>query len=110
MSLKPTREQTREYSVEAWMLTTVRDGGVAKIDDLHIDKIDEAWKPREFWVPKGLEAFRMALMLRDRHHLPFAVALGFSLESGEHSTGVNFQEYSGACRKIGLVASLAVSL
>ena len=91
MSLEPTREQTREYSIESWMRTIVRDGGVVRMDDLHIDKIDEAWKPRECWLQSGLEAFRMALMLRDRHHLPFTVALGFSLESGKHLTGVDFQ-------------------
>ena len=91
MSLKPTPEQAREYSIETWMLTIVRDGGVVRFDDLHIDKIDEAWKRRECWVPKGLEALRIALKLRDRHHLPFTVALGMSLESSEHSTGVNFQ-------------------
>jgi len=91
MSLKATPEQAREHSIEAWMLTKIRDGGVVRMDDLHVDKIDEAWKPRECWVQSGLEAFRMASMSRDRHHLPFTVALGFSLESGEHFTGVDFQ-------------------
>ncbi len=103
MSLKPTREQTREYSIESWMLTIVRDGGVVRIDDLHIDAIDEAWKPRECWVQNGLEAFRMALMLRDRHHLPFTVALGFSLESGEHFTGVDFQNTAELVEKLNWV-------
>ena len=91
MSLNPTREQARECSIESWMLMIIQDGGVVRMDDLHVDKIDEAWKLRECWVQSGLEAFRMALMLRDRHHLPFTVALGFSLESGEHFRGVNFQ-------------------
>jgi hypothetical protein len=72
----------REHSIEAWMLTTVRDGGVVRMEDLHIDRIDETWKAREYWIQGGLEAFRLALMLRDRRQIPFAVALGFSLESG----------------------------
>jgi hypothetical protein len=91
MSLKPTPEQTPEHAIETWMLTIVRDGGILRTDDLHIDKIDEAWKPRECWVQNGLEAFRTALTLRDCHHLPFTVALGFSLESGDHFDGVDFQ-------------------
>lgn len=73
------------------MLTTIQDGGVARFDDLHIDRIDELWKPREMWIPGGLEAFRLALMLRDRHQLPFTVALGCSLESGEQLANVDFQ-------------------
>ena len=48
MSLNPTREQTREYSIEAWMLMIIRDGGVVRMDDLHVDKIDEAWKARKW--------------------------------------------------------------
>ena len=91
MSLKQTLEQIREHSIEAWMLTTVRDGGVVRMDDLHIDRIDETWKSRECWIQGGLKAFRLALMLRDRHQFPFTVALGFSLESGEHFTDVNFK-------------------
>jgi hypothetical protein len=98
--LKPTREQNRENSIETWMLTVVRDVGIARIDELHIDKIDETWKPREYWFQNGLEAFRIALMLRDRHHLPFTVALGFSLESGEHFAGVDFQDTVELAKKL----------
>jgi hypothetical protein len=104
MSLNLTREQTREHCIEAWMLTIIRDGGVVRMDDLHVDKIDETWKPRECWVQSGLEAFRMALMLRDRHHLPFTVALGFSLESGENFTGVDFQNAAELVEKLNWVA------
>jgi hypothetical protein len=91
MSLKPTREQAREHSIESWMLTIVRDGGVARMDHLHVDRIDEGCKPREYWVRSGLEAFRTALALRDRHHIPVTVALGFSLQSGSYPTGVDFR-------------------
>jgi hypothetical protein len=91
MPLNPTREYARECYIEEWMTTIIRDGGVVRMDDLHVDNIDEAWKPRECWVQSGLEAFRIALMLRDRHHLPFTVALGFSLKSGAHFKDVDFQ-------------------
>ncbi len=103
MSVNPTREQTRESCIETWMLTIIGDGGVVRMDDLHVDKIDEAWKPRECWVQSGLEAFRIALMLRDRHHLPFTVALGFSLESSEHFTGVDFQNIAELVEKLNWV-------
>jgi len=87
------------------MLMIIRDGGVVRMDDLHVDKIDEAWKPRECWVQSGLEAFRIALMLRDRHHLPFTVALGFSLESGEHFRGINFRNTAELVEQLNWVPS-----
>jgi hypothetical protein len=91
MAAKPPDEQTRERVIESWMLTIVQDGGVARLDDLHIDQIDEQWKPRETWIHGGLEAFRLALKVRDRHQLPFNVGLGFSLESGGEFAGFDFQ-------------------
>ncbi len=78
-----SREQTREEVIEGWMLTAVRDGGVERFDDLHVDRIDAQWKERKAWVSAGMDAYRVAVVLRDRHQLPFVVALGFSLEPGE---------------------------
>jgi len=91
MATKPLDEQARERVIEAWMLRIVRDGGIARFDNLHIDQIDEGWEPREMWVQGGMEAFRLALMVRDRHKFRFIVGLGFSLESGATSTDFDFQ-------------------
>jgi hypothetical protein len=91
MAAKPRNEQARERTIEAWMLTIVQDGGIARFDDLHIDRIDDQWKQREMWIQGGLEAFRLALMVRDRHQLPFTVGLGFSLDSEKQLAGVEFQ-------------------
>lgn len=82
---------TREETIEKWMLTIVDDGGVRRLDDLHIDKIDPAWKHRAHWIEGGLEAFRVAKILRDRNALPFTVALGFSLRSGNGPCGIDFR-------------------
>jgi hypothetical protein len=49
------------------------------------------WKPREMWIQGGLEAFRIALLERDRHQLHFIVGLGFSLEPEEQFAHVDFQ-------------------
>jgi hypothetical protein len=86
MPLKPSSEEV----IERWMLTIVTDGGVTRFDDLHIDEIDEQWKDRSLWVSAGLEAYRIAVALRNRHQLPFVVALGFSLEGGPESQGMDF--------------------
>ena len=80
-----------EEAIERWMLTIVDDGGVARFDHLHIDKIDPAWKHRPHWIERGLEAFRVAKILRDRNGLPFTVALAFSLTSGNRPCGIDFR-------------------
>ena len=81
MEGKSQKGQARECAIEAWMLAKIQDRSVARFDDLHINEIDSEWKARETWIQGGLEAFRLALMLRDRHQLRFNVGLGFGLES-----------------------------
>ena len=86
MPLKPTAEQL----IERWMLTIVSDGGIARFDDLHIDQINEQWKDRRVWISAGLEAYRIAVALRNQHQLPFVVALGFSLQASTEAQGSEF--------------------
>jgi hypothetical protein len=81
----------REEVIEKWMLTIVEDGGVRRFDDLHIDKIDSAWKNRAYWIEGGLEAFRVARALRNRSGLLVTVAIAFSLTSGSQPRGIDFQ-------------------
>ena len=72
------------------MLDVANDGGVERFDDLHIDKIDEDWRPRERWIKAGIQAYRIALELRDEYGLPFVVSLVFSLEVSNQRRGVDF--------------------
>jgi hypothetical protein len=81
----------REDVIEKWMLAIIDDGGIDRLDDLHIDEIDSRWKNREHWVEGGLEALRVAKAVRDRKQLPFTVALAFSLKSAELPIGVDFR-------------------
>jgi hypothetical protein len=89
-----TDNRKREEAIENWMLTIVDDGGILRLDDLHIDEIDSAWKDRNRWVEGGLEAFRAARKLRDRHGLPLTVAVAFSLDSDGQRRGIDFQTRS----------------
>ncbi len=97
---QPNRYRAREQAIESWMLAIVRDGGIARLDDLHIDVIDELWKPREMWIQAGREAILQAIALRERHRLPFKVALGFSLTSGENFTGLDFHSGDELMRQL----------
>jgi hypothetical protein len=76
-------------TVRVWMETITSDGGVERYDDLHIDRIDAAWKPREVWISAGLESFGLAVSIRNSHGLDLVVVLAFSLESGEAPRGFN---------------------
>ncbi len=95
-----TDSHKREEIIEQWMLAIVNDGGVRRFDDLHIDKIDPGWKPRQQWIEGGLEALRVALAVRDRHQLAFTVGLGFSLESGSRPIEIDFHAPEEFCERL----------
>jgi hypothetical protein len=90
----------REEVIEQWMLAIVSDGGVRRFDDLHIDQVDPEWTQRSQWIAGGLEALRIAIDIRNRNQLPFAVGLGFSLESGDHPRGVDFRTKEEFCERL----------
>jgi hypothetical protein len=69
----------RRQLIDRWMFEASVDDGLERLDDLHLDQIDSEWGSRDQWLDAGLEAFRMAVELRDAHHLDVAVVLGFSL-------------------------------
>jgi hypothetical protein len=83
-------DSDRKAVIEKWMLTIVQDGGVERYDDLHVDVIDGAWKPKQAWVQAGLIAFQLAVELRNRHQLDFTVALGISLPGSRELIGMDF--------------------
>jgi hypothetical protein len=83
-------DRKRSEIIERWMLASIRDGGIRRFDDLHIDEVEPAWKDRKEWIEGALEAFRMAMAIRDGNQLPFVVGLVFSLQSGDQPLGVDF--------------------
>jgi hypothetical protein len=61
------------------MLATVSNGGIERLDDLHVNVIDEGWNERTSWVAAGLIAYGLAVRIRRELGLEVTVALGFSL-------------------------------
>ena len=90
----------RKAVIEKWMLAIVQDGGVERYDDLHVDAIDGAWKPKETWVQAGLIAFQLAVELRNRHQLGFTVALGISLPGSRDLIGIDFDSMDELVAKL----------
>lgn len=87
-----------EEIIAQWMLATANNGGVSRFDDLHVDDIDAGWKGREKWIEAGLASLRIAICARNLNKLTFVVGLGFSLESRDQPSGVDFhsrEEFRG---------------
>lgn len=87
----PALDRNPEDIIERWMLQIATDDGVDRFDDLHIDAIDPAWKERALWIEKAIEAFHIAVSVRNRNRMPFSIGLGFSLHSSDSLTGINFR-------------------
>ena len=68
------------------MLATVSDGGIERLDDLHVDRIDATWKDPTNWVSAGLIAYGLASRIRHELGLDVMVALGFSLIDAQETS------------------------
>jgi hypothetical protein len=83
-------DRNAKQIIEEWMLA-VSQNGIERFDDLHIDRIDENWRSRQLWVQGAMDAFQIAVRLRNEHQLPFKVVLGFSLRAIGKKIGVDFR-------------------
>jgi hypothetical protein len=64
------------------MLATISNGGIDRLDDLHVDDIDENWKLRANWISASIRAYELAVRLQSNLALSVKVALAFSLLDG----------------------------
>lgn len=74
-------ERSHLQVIQAWMNANVKNRGYDRYDELHVDRIDTEWRPRVRWIDAGLEAWRLAVEVRDRSWPSFTVALAFSLSA-----------------------------
>jgi len=81
--------KNRRQAIQLWMMDNIRTRGFERGDDLHLDMIDPEWKVPTAWVAAGLEAFRMALKIRESVAPDFIVTLAYPLE-GDEPRGVDF--------------------
>jgi hypothetical protein len=78
--------------IQAWFDSIIKDGGIDRYDDLHVDQIDSAWKPRGKWIASALESFETAVKVRDADvcNQDLTVVLAFALESDVRPQGITF--------------------
>jgi hypothetical protein len=81
----------RETTIRRWMLATVSDGGIQRLDNLHLDDIDATWKDPTSWVSAGLIAYGLALGIRQELGLDVTVVLAFSLVDAQETSGDVFE-------------------
>lgn len=84
------RNHKYEEIIESWMRTIVRDGGITRYDDLHIDRIDHKWKSPNLWIPAAFHVHDLAVNICNRCKIEFLVAIAFSLKASEKPTGIDF--------------------
>jgi hypothetical protein len=66
--------------IEQWMGEVIHDGGMERLDDLHVDRIDLTWADRSRWIDAAIQSFQLALDIRTSHGYNCVVACAFSLE------------------------------
>jgi len=79
-------DSRHETKIREWMLATISNGGIERLDDLHVDDIDENWKQRANWISASLRAYELAVRLQNDLGLSVKVALAFSLLDGTGQT------------------------
>lgn len=75
-------DSQHETKIREWMLATISNGGIDRLDHLHVDKIDENWKQRANWISASIRAYELALRLQRDLAVGVKVALAFSLLDG----------------------------
>lgn len=76
--------------IREWMLNVIKNGGIQRFDDIHVDAIDNNWTSPSLWLEGGLEALEAARRLRDFDKLPFTVVLAIPLRSNNTLKGLDF--------------------
>jgi len=75
------------------MLATISDGGIDRLDDLHVDAIDASCKKRSNWISGSIRAYELAVRLQSNLGLNVKVALAFSLLDGMGQTFETEEEF-----------------
>src|SRR5215471_6154128 len=86
-------DSRRETKIREWMPATVSNGGIERLDDLHVDDIDENWKQRANWISASIRAYELAVKLQSDLGLGVTVALAFSLLDGMGQTFDTEEEF-----------------
>jgi hypothetical protein len=81
----------RTKTIRHWIQDVSTNGGIERLDHLHLDQIDPTWEARGEWIYRGLDAYWIAFAESAALRGSVTVALAFSLRSKSKAVGVDFQ-------------------
>jgi hypothetical protein len=88
--------------IETWMSDCVQSGGIDRYDELHIDRIDEAWRAPASWISAALEVLELGTSIKDSAgYCDLSVVLALSLRSTLQPEGVDFTNKEELAEKLG---------
>ena len=100
------RRKTRHRAaIKSWFDGVSTDGGIERLDHLHIGSVDKAWKPKAAWIPAALESFELAVAVRDEggHSDSLSILLAFDLDGDVRPQGVTFHDRPGLERELSYI-------
>jgi hypothetical protein len=86
-------DSRHKAKIREWMLATISDGGIDRLDHLHVDAIDENWKQRTSWISASIRAYELAVSMQSNLGLSVKVSLVFSLLDGTGQTFDTEEEF-----------------
>jgi hypothetical protein len=88
--------------IEKWMMDSVQSGGITRHDELHIDRIDSAWKASSTWISASLEVLELATSIANSaRYRDLSVVLALSLQTRLRKTGVDFASAKELGKRLG---------
>ena len=87
----PNKKMDHRTIIEKWMIDSVQNGGIERHDELHIDRIDRAWKGPTTWIPASFEVLELATSIGESaRYRGLSFVLALSLQTTCRETGVDF--------------------
>src|SRR5581483_1770754 len=87
----PNENMDHKITIETWMSECIQRGGIERYDELHIDRIDSAWRKRATWISASLEVLQLAASIKDSAgYRELSVVLALSLQSTPQRKRVDF--------------------
>jgi hypothetical protein len=71
--------------IRDWMARIIIEGRLGPYEELHVDRIDFAWRNHDRWTAAAEQAFALAIEERSAKNLPVTVAMIFSLQQSQQS-------------------------
>lgn len=66
--------------LDNWLHTVSRSGSYRNFDEIHIDRINPAWKDPHLWIEGGLRSLVHATQQMQKMKIPLHIRLDFSLK------------------------------